>query len=270
MSLQTGTKPSVYTLLRKFLIQLLGNITKCLCYIQVFFCPKKRFTFRPNIPARKKAAYEQKIPRIIWQTNFTNKITLPVYLNYLFNKWMSPTYEYRFVSTEERDAFVKANFPPQVYDCYSRLQIGAAQADFWRVLVLQKYGGIYMDINATLIYSPDKFIAPQDTDIYLRYKDRDGKGMSNFFICSAKDNPDLEKIINQITQNIEQNTSNNVYDLTGPGVFNTALDMNRIKTVSYKESCFKAAFTNEFFQYIDKPQGKWHKEAKTKPVVRPR
>lgn len=270
MSQKINTKPSVLTLIRKFLIQLFANIVKCLSYVYVFLFPKKRFTIPPNTPARKKAAYEQKIPRIIWQTNFTDKVTLPVYINYLFNKWMAPTYEHRFVSTEERNTFVRDNFPPNIYDCYSRVQIGAAQADFWRVLVLQKYGGLYIDINATLVYSPDKFIVPRDSDVYLRYKDRGGDGMSNFFIASISDNPNLTKIINKITENIEENNTNNVYDLTGPGVFNSVLDINNIKTVLYKASCFKAAFTNEFFQYIDKPQGKWHKEQKKTSVVKPK
>ncbi|WP_354037796.1 glycosyltransferase [Bradyrhizobium sp. S3.2.6] len=36
-----------------------------------------------------------------------------------------------------------------IYQCYSRLQIGAARADLWRVLVLLHEGGIYVDIDAT-------------------------------------------------------------------------------------------------------------------------
>ena len=253
---------------RKAIIQLFANIVKVFGYVYHFFCPKKRFTIPACAPARKKAAYGQKIPRVIWQTNFIDKVTLPVYLNYLFNRWMAPAYEHRFVSTEGRGEFIKANYPGRIYDCYSRLQIGAAQADFWRVLVLQKCGGVYIDINATLIYSMDKFIGPEDSEAFLYYERENG--LSNFFIASKPDNPNLAKIIDKITQNIEENTATCVFVMTGPGVLNTVLDLGNIKKVSYKRSCFKGAFTNEYFQYIDKPQGKWHKEQKKISIVKPK
>ena len=151
----------------KGLLLLSGNIFKHLCYVYQYLFPKKRFTVPPHTQPLKKAKYEQKIPRIIWQTNFTDKFTLPVYFNYWVNRHMSPTYEHRFVSTEARAEFIKENYPQDIYDAYSRIQIGAAQADFWRVLVLYKYGGVYLDIDATTVVSLDKLIKPEDTEKFL-------------------------------------------------------------------------------------------------------
>lgn len=248
----------------KGLLLLSGNIFKHLCYIYQYFFPKKRFTIPPHAQPLKKAKYEQKIPRIIWQTNFTDKFTLPVYFNYWVNRHMSPTYEHRFVSTEARAEFIKENYPQDIYDAYSRIQIGAAQADFWRVLVLYKYGGVYLDIDATTVVSLDKLIKPEDTEKFLKLKD--GR-ICNSFIAAAPNNPIIGKIIEQIKRNIEENTIGGVFDMTGPGVFNKLLDSGKVNTFHYK-SCFQGGFTNEYFQYIDKAEGKWTKQQNTTPVVR--
>lgn len=249
---------------QKGLKLLTGNITKNLCYIFHFCCPKKRFTIPPFAAPLKKAKYEQKIPRIIWQTNFTDKVTLPVYINYLVNRYTCPTYEHRFVSTEGRAEFIKANYPKEIFDAYSKIQIGAAQADFWRVLVLQKLGGVYLDIDATIVCSLDKLIKPEDTEVFLNLK---GDRICNSFIAAAPNNPHLEKVINQIKKNIDENTEKGVFGLTGPGVFRKLFDVKKFRTFPYK-SCFQGGFTNEFFQYIDKAEGKWTKQQFTTPVVK--
>ncbi len=253
---------------RKAAVHLLGNFFKILSYPYHFLFPKKRFTIPAFTAARKKAAYAQKIPRTIWQTNFTDKVTLPIYLNYLFNRWISPTYEHHFISTPARGEFIKENYSPEIYEAYSSLQIGAAAADFWRVLVLQKKGGVYIDINATLIYPLDKILGPKDDEAFLMYKK--GQGMSNFFMASVPSNPHLQTIINKITLNIKENKIKSVFTLTGPGVLNEELDLQKIKTVSYKKSCFKGAFTNERFQYVDKAEGKWTKAQHKMPIVNPK
>ena len=241
--------------IKKGLVLLFANITKILCYVFNFFFPKKRFIIPPYAKALKKAKHEQKIPRIIWQTNFTDKVTLPVYLNYLFNRFIADTYEHRFVSTEERAEFIKANYSKEIFDAYCKIQIGAAQADFWRVLVLNKAGGVYLDIDGTLVTSLDNLIKKDDTIVFLKTK----SGICNSFIAAAPNNPNLEKVINQIKKNIEENVIKGVFDLTGPGVFRKLFDINKFSTFPYK-STFQGGFTNEYFQYIDKAEGKWTKQ----------
>lgn len=103
------------------LIRLIGNIFKMLSYPFHALFPNKRFTI-PSLSSPKVNSNEQtKIPKIIWQTNFSAQSTLPVYLNYLFNRLMSLDYEYRYVSTEERAEFIKANASERVYNAYMQL-----------------------------------------------------------------------------------------------------------------------------------------------------
>jgi mannosyltransferase OCH1-like enzyme len=238
------------------LLKIFGTAVKSLAYFYHFLFPGKRFVIPSYSPPRREAKHSQRIPRIIWQTNYTDKVTLPVYANYLFNRWVSPTYEHRFVSNEGVAEFIKANYPQDVYESYMRIQIGAGQADFWRVLVLQKQGGVYLDIDAHTVTSLDKIIRPEDDEVLIIRKD--GR-LDSYFIASVPDNPNIKKVIGQIMVNIDDYATNSVYGMTGPKVFNDVIDFENVRIVSYRYVSIQGSFTNERFQYIDKPQGKWTK-----------
>ena len=247
------------------IIKLFANLTKILCYGFHFLLPKKRFTLPksagPIFRSRKPSA----IPHIIWQTNYTNRVTLPVYLNYLFNRLMSPTFEYRFMITEDRAEFIKANYSQDIFDNYSKIQIGAAQADFWRLLVLQKHGGVYLDIDAHVVWPLGFILGRENDELYIKIKNGE---ISNYFIASKADNPHLAQMIELVLRNIKENTLTNVYELTGPGVFNAVLDVETVKTTYYRYTCNQGSFTNEYFQYVDKAAGKWTKEQQKVDIVR--
>ena len=68
----------------------------------------------------------------------------------------------------------------------------------------------------------------------------------------------IQATLNIIVENIHQkNIGGGVYDLTGPGAFNKAIGENSVHHRYYKITCIQGSFTNEYFQYIDKPRGKW-------------
>ncbi|WP_249979236.1 glycosyltransferase family 32 protein [Vreelandella olivaria] len=246
-------------------IKLLANITKLFSYVFHTFFPNKRFTLPGYAAPLLKPKHTSVIPQIIWQTNFTNKVTLPVYLNYLFNRLMAPRFEYRFMITEARYAFIAQNYDGALLDSYSKLQIGAAQADLWRLLVLYKHGGVYLDIDAHAIW-PLSHVVPTTID-ELYVTTRRGE-LSNYFIASKPNNPHLWQLIERVHQNINENALTNVFELTGPGVFIKLLDQNSVPTVSYRHACNQGSFTNEYFQYIDKKAGKWTKEQQTVSIIR--
>ncbi|WP_127474753.1 glycosyltransferase family 32 protein [Sulfurivermis fontis] len=254
-----------FILLSSRVIRLFANITKLLCYGFHFLFPKKRFVLpaeaAPLISNKKPST----IPRIIWQTNYTNRVTLPVYLNYLFNRLMAPGFAYRFMVTEARAEFIKANFSDEIFANYSRIQIGAAQADFWRLLVLQKYGGVYLDIDAHVVWPLGYIVRPEFDELYIRTKRGE---ISNYFIASKPENPHLAQMIDLVLRNIRECRLTNVYELTGPGVFNKVLDINTVNTTYYRYTCNQGSFTNEYFQYVDKPQGKWTREQEKIDIIR--
>jgi mannosyltransferase OCH1-like enzyme len=244
--------------------KVIGTVFKILSYAFHFFFPKKRFTIPKYSKPLIKSKKETKIPKIIWQTNYTNKVSLPVYLNYLFNRLMSLDWEYRYVSTEEREEYIKTNASERYYNAFSKLNDGAAQADFWRVFVLNTIGGVYLDIDAHFVWPLSKMIPSDANEVILMSK----KWYSNYFIASTKNNPHLEKNLEIIVENIEKKRfgKGGVYDLTGPKALNMAInETQHIPVISrnYRITCMQGNFTNEYFQYIDKPRGKWtYKENK--------
>jgi mannosyltransferase OCH1-like enzyme len=247
------------------LIKLLANITKVLSYPFHWVFPNKRFTLPEQAAPLLKGGKPGPIPRIIWQTNFTDRVTLPVYLNYLFNRLMAPGFEYRFMITEARWKFIAEHYP-QVLPHYDRLQIGAAQADLWRLLVLHRFGGVYLDIDAHQIWPLSRVLGTEREELYVT--SRSGE-LSNYFIASAPGNVNLAKLIERVVQNIQENTLTNVFEITGPGVFINLLDQCKVATVSYRHAVNQGSFTNEYFQYVDKPQGKWTKEQRKTLVISP-
>lgn len=236
------------------IIKALGVLIKGFGYLFHFVFPTKRFI----IPKESKAFFPSKkvtqIPKIIWQTNYTNNVSLPVYINYLFNRLMSLDWEYRYVSTEDRLIFIQTHASKQLSDAFEQLTDGASQADLWRLFTLNFYGGVYMDIDAHAVWPLSKIVKPEDTEVFLMTK----HNYSNYFIASAKNNLYLEKALEIIVDNIEQkNIGNGVYHLTGPTVLNKAIGDNLVNSRHNSITCVQGSFTNEYFQYIDKPQGKW-------------
>lgn len=231
-----------------------GAIAKVLSYCFHFIFPKKRFTIPKQSDPLKKATKITKIPKIIWQTNYTNHVSLPVYLNYLTNRWLSPDFEYRYMGHEEREEFIKEHAPQEVSDAFLKLTDGAAQADLWRLFVLNYFGGVYMDIDAHSVWSISSMLNEDDEYCFLLNKEH----YTNYFIASAPNNKYLQKAIDLIVENIQQkNIENGVYSLTGPIVLNRAIGHDKVIHRYYKYTCIQGSFTNEYFQYIDKPRGKW-------------
>ena len=243
------------------LSKLLGNISKVfLSYPFHFLFPKKRFI----IPVYSKAFFKgksQKIQKNIWQTNYSNKVSLSIYLNYLFNRLMSLSYNYHYVSTEDRLTFIKKTADVNTIQAYERLNDGAAQADLWRLLILRHHGGIYMDIDAHLIFPLSGIIKSKDKELFILKGTNNAH--TNYFIAAEKNHPILSKATEIILDNINSDKIIGVFSLTGPVPFSNAIALNDypVNNQSYRYVCVQGSFTNEHFQYIDKPRGKWtHKK----------
>ena len=232
--------------------KVLGALVKGVGYIFHFIFPNKRFTIPTHSRAKFKGR-ETKIPKIIWQTNFTNKVTLPLYVNYLFNRLLSLDWDYRYVSTEEREEYLKQNLSKRQFDAFIKLTDGAAQADFWRLFVLDKEGGIYLDIDGHLVW-PASWIVDSHDEVFIKSKKA---YVNNYFIASSKNNKILQNTLEVIVDNIETRNFTAVFNLTGPKVLNNVIEKYNYYSVLYRYIAIQGSFTNEYFQYVDKKNGKW-------------
>jgi len=236
------------------IIKFIGHVTKVLCYPFHWIFPNKRFTIPKYSPKKINPVNNHKIPKILWQTNYTNQVSLPVYLNYLFNRLMSLDYDYYYVSDDDVLDYIKDNASLEIFNAYKKLTNGAAKADLWRLVVLYNEGGVYLDMDAHFIWPLSKIIEPQFDDLFVSTK----KHISNYFLATTKGNIIYKDTIDIIVKNIQTNTGeDSVYSLTGPGALNLGINNKEVNFKLYKYICIQGSFTNEYFQYIDKRMGKW-------------
>ena len=177
--------------------KLSGTILKAFAYLIYFIFPKLRFTIPKVSKAKILSKKSSLVPKIIWQTNYSNIVTLPVYVNYLFNRLMSLDWEYRYVSTEDRLEYIKQNAPKNYIDAFEQLTDGAAQADFWRLFVLNNIGGVYMDIDAHVVLTLSKLINPEDKELFIKSKVR----YNNYFLATAPNNKHFKNTLDLIVDN---------------------------------------------------------------------
>lgn len=227
--------------------------------------PKKRFSIPDFSPALIRARRPKKIPRIIWQTNYSEKVTLSVYCNYLWNRILSPTYEYRFVSNENSHSIIRDSFTNEIYEAYDQIQIGSAKADYWRVLMLLNHGGVYVDIDANLVWPPELFIEPDSEEFFIRT--RTGE-TTNYFMASAPNSPLFQRIEATIRRNIEENVEESVFSMTGPAAIWPLLKDALISPKPYFITCHHGQFVNRKLQYPDSEHDKWYMEQRERSVLR--
>ena len=258
-------------------LKIVANVSKGLVRVVYTFCPAWRVEipasaspwsgFGYGLPrARARLQRPRQIPSVLWQTNYASRVTFPVKLNYYCNRLFAASCQYRFVSDAEIEAFVAREFPGRIERCYRRLAIGAAKADLWRLLVLYRYGGIYIDIDGHLVWPIDRLLKDDPSELFVISKD--GR-FTNYFMASAPGNPLIKALIDEALCRIENPTTNNVYHLTGPGLMDDLFAGVTCTTARVEEVCLQGNFTNKFFQYMDKPGGDWVTAKKTISAVSP-
>jgi mannosyltransferase OCH1-like enzyme len=236
-------------------LKIIGNLAKHLLgHPFHWMFPQKRFCIPKHAAPLWTANKSCLIPRTVWLTNFTNRVSFPVYLNYLVNRLLAPAYTFRFMDDADMQQFIEKNCSAVIYQDYLCLKDGAAKADLWRLLVLHKHGGVYADIDSHLVWPLGRSLKPDDDELYLR---SGGNSLTNYFIASKANHPNLKKIIAVVRRNIKNRKQTFVWGLTGPGPMIEALSEATVHSRASRFVSLQGTFTNEYFQYLDKPNGKW-------------
>ena len=145
-----------------------------------------------------------------------------------------PEYEQIIYDDEQIEEFIKNNFHKRIYDAYKSINpiYGCAKSDFFRMLVIYFYGGIYFDIKSGPTSTKINNIIKKNQGKNLisigqnfpiglipnfHFLKMNGKGYHNFsffsdtihneysqwFIISNKGNLIIKQTIKQIVTNIE-------------------------------------------------------------------
>ena len=105
-----------------------------------------------------------KIPKKIWQTHKTNDLPESSYENIKKIIEKNPDFEYNFFTNEDCYNYIKNNFDDRVLEAYNKINPGAGKADIWRLAVILKEGGIYIDVDKILKENANGFSEILDKD----------------------------------------------------------------------------------------------------------
>jgi mannosyltransferase OCH1-like enzyme len=182
------------------------------------------------------------IPKKIFQTWKTKKISKN--LQKIINTWKinNPEYQYYFYDDHECEIFIR-KFDKKIFSAYKRIVPGAFKIDLWRACVLYEFGGFYCDIDTLCLGKIDKFvnfntqfIAPIDLNLNCKT----GHNLFNSFIGANAKSEVLKFCIERIIYNVENNLINvPALDFSSCGVLgravNNYLDLNETSSFIGKE-----------------------------------
>jgi inositol phosphorylceramide mannosyltransferase catalytic subunit len=144
------------------------------------------------------------IPKIIWQTYETDFNNLPQGAKDFIKTWIknNPSWEYRYMSGKEREEFILKEYGQEWYDLYKSYKVDVVRADLWRYLVLNKYGGLYSDLDI-ICYSPIESWMDTNKSFVVLQEPGDSD-LSQMLFASSSNHPILQKIIDSIFNNINK------------------------------------------------------------------
>jgi mannosyltransferase OCH1-like enzyme len=181
------------------------------------------------------------IPKIIFRTSRYALKDLPKEVLELYENEMAnnPSYTLYYFDNKDCEEFIILEYGIPTFDYYSQLIPTAFQADFWRYLILYKYGGIYLDFTMHTLVPFDEIIK-EYKEVYVR-DTCDICGVYNAFIGAKPQAQLIGQTINKVIENIKNKYKGiSALDVTGPTM------MGRV---------FKDYLNQTFYTWV--PLGDW-------------
>lgn len=177
---------------------------------------------------------------------------------------MNPNYAYEFYTDEKINEFILTAYGKDIFETYSKIQIGASKADFFRYAILYQHGGIYVDIDSQIKKPLDEFIHADDVAM-ISFENNQRFYVQWAMIYEAK-HPFLAKTLELVIDNIKHNRYPfDTHKMTGPTTYTEAilqcLEINpsiphRLNGIDY-DGNFKFSYPmSKFFLYNKKDHWK--------------
>jgi mannosyltransferase OCH1-like enzyme len=162
--------------------------------------------------------YYQEIPKIIFQTGFSNTFKNILHFNSIISFIeLNPEYTYIYYNDTDSRKFLRDNCNDEINNAYDSLVPGAFKADLLRYCFLYHNGGCYFDCKQILKISIRRFLESNKTLVLCN--DVIENALLNAVIFSVKKNPILEKTIKDCVYNILNKNGSNPLDVSGPIFF---------------------------------------------------
>lgn len=115
--------------------------------------------------------------------------------------------------------FIRNRMDKKYLRAFKLCAIPAMKADFFRYCALLNHGGIYVDADISLRKDkwPElkKLLSASEDGVIMRRE----RAIANDFIYIKKaGHPIIQKTLDQAVKNIQKRKSNNVWEVTGPGI----------------------------------------------------
>lgn len=120
-------------------------------------------TIPHHIPASAKASYESIIPRKVYMSWKTREIPPLMYETIMNNVKENPEFDFYIFDDSECRDFILANYDEETANAFNALIPGAYKSDLWRYCIINKLGGIYMDIKFKIITPLNTLLESQKT-----------------------------------------------------------------------------------------------------------
>lgn len=164
----------------------------------------------------KAAAASSAIPSKIFQ--FWDKAELPPDLAPLVDTWRDRSgLQHSLINDDEARAYISRTQPRRVSAAYDACAIPAMRSDIYRLCVVLAEGGWYADCSIECLtrIAP---LAPAEANLVF-YRRWHG-GVNNGLFGAAAKHPLIAGLLDQVCSNVEGRVSDNLFLVTGPGVWN--------------------------------------------------
>lgn len=163
------------------------------------------------------------IPRVIYRTWKTRTVHPRVAQTVSDMMKLNPDYEHILFTDDEMHQFVHDHGDAHVVRAYDSLTHIVAQADMWRYLVLYIRGGVYIDMDSTIVCRLADLI--RDDDVAVISRESNDCRFVQWALVFAAGHPILKRALELCVQNINEHPEEaDIDNLTGPITFTRAIE----------------------------------------------
>jgi len=207
------------------------------------------FNQQVNMVPQNAKDQNYSIPKIIHQSYHTKEVPDIINKNIEKIKNMNPGWEHRFYDDDDQVKFITQHYGPEMLKAYLKINplYGAARADFFRYLLINKVGGVWLDIKSSMNQSLDTSLQNKDSFLLAQWNNKSeglfqGWGLfdelkdikngefQQWHIVSAPHNPLIKAVIQRVLHNIATYTPDKfgvgwmgVLRTTGPIAYTLAI-----------------------------------------------
>jgi inositol phosphorylceramide mannosyltransferase catalytic subunit len=136
-------------------------------------------------------------------------------------KLKNPQLEFLLYNNDEMDNSVEDNFDRDIVKTYFKFLHYVPRADFWRYLMVEKFGCIYLDIDSIITSNINELLNSKKSILTLEPRKT---AFIQWVMIFNKNDRGLEAAIEMIIDNVKSNLyKNNVDELTGPSLLTKAI-----------------------------------------------